>query len=168
MGLIRKTLSISTLGIVNWHSKKERLAAATAELELTRSDLEQATEKHSRIKERLEEAERRAQAAELGAIKGARRARRRGRHDVRATVGRREVATATLRNKLNPLIDSTRETSQRLAAEAEPALHHAVEDAKKQGKKARAEAEKRAKSFRKQATKKAEHARERASELTRS
>ena len=170
MGLIRKTLSISTLGLVSWHSKKERLAAVSAELDLTRADLEQATEKHAKARERLAEAERRAREAELLALRDARRARRSGRKEIRSKVGRRRVAAATLRDKVNPLLDSTRESTQRFAAEHQPALDDAVSEAKARGRKARAAAEKRAKKLRKRAKATAEETaasvRDRADELT--
>ncbi|MGK2928875.1 MAG: hypothetical protein ACSLFO_04785, partial [Acidimicrobiales bacterium] len=115
MGLIRKTLSISTLGIVNFKSKKDKLAEAHAELALYRSDLEQATEKHALLRSRLTEAEKRAEAAELHAVKGAKSARRRGRKEAQETVGRRQFATASVREKVSPLVDSTLETTHRLA-----------------------------------------------------
>lgn len=170
MGLIRKTLSISTLGLVNWHSKKERLQAVTAELDLTRADLEQATEKHSLARERLADAERRAREAELLALRDTRRARRSARKETRAKLGRRRVATATLRDKVNPLIDSTRESAQRFAAEHEPSLDEAVTKAKQRSRTARAAAEKRAKKLRKRAEKAADHTaetvRERAEQVT--
>lgn len=174
MGLIRKTLSISTLGLVNWHSKKERLRAVTAELDLTRADLEQATEKHSLARERLADAERRAREAELLALRDSRRARRSGRRsgrtETRAKVGRRRFAAATLRDKVNPLVDSTRETAQRFTAEHEPSLDEAVTKAKQRGRKARAAAEKRAKKLRKRAEKAVDHTaetlRERAEQIT--
>jgi hypothetical protein len=170
MGLIRKTLSISTLGLVNWKSKKERLREAEAELELTRSDLEQATEKHGLIRQRLEAAERRAQEAELHALRDAKHARRLGRKETRAKVGRGRVAKATLLERVNPLVDATRESTQRFAAEHEPQLHDAVTEATRCGRKARAEASKRAKELRKRAEKAADHTadsvRDRAEQLT--
>lgn len=170
MGLIRKTLSISTLGLVNWKSKKEKLAEANAELELIRSDLEQATEKHSLLRDRVLEAEKRAQESELAALRDARRARRGGRRETRARVGRRNLAAATLREKVNPLVDSTRETTQRFAKDLEPSVNNALDGAKKRGRKARADAEKRAKKLRKRTRKSAEQAadsvRAKADELT--
>ena len=117
MGLIRKTLSISTLGLVRWRSRKEELAEARAELELTRADLAQATEKHALLRDRVVDAEKRAKEAELHAIhdarKASRRGRRGGRREERSRLGRRQVAVATLRDKVNPLVDTTRETTQR-------------------------------------------------------
>lgn len=167
MGLIRKTLSISTLGIVNWKSKKEKLAEANAELELYRSDLEQATQKHSLLRDRLTDAEKRAEEAELQALRDAKSARRKGRKQVTDTVGRRQLAAATVRERVTPLVESTRETTHRLAKDLEPS----IDDARKRGRKARADATKRAKKLRKKTKKSAEHAAEsmraRADELTR-
>ena len=167
MGLIRKTLSISTLGIVDWKSKKEKLAEANAELELYRSDLEQATEKHSLLRDRLTKAEKRAEEAELQALHDAKSAQRKGRKQVMDTVGRRQLAAAVMRDKVTPLVDSTRETTHRLAMDLEPS----IDEARKRGRKARADAEKRAKKLRKETKKSAEHAagsmRARAEELTR-
>ena len=41
MGIIRKTLSVTTLGFVGWKSKKELLAETEADLAAARADLEQ-------------------------------------------------------------------------------------------------------------------------------
>jgi chromosome segregation ATPase len=158
MGLIRKTLSISTLGLVSWRSKKEELAEARAELDLTRADLEQATEKHARLRDRVIAAEKRAEEAELHALRDARKAGRRGRRgerremEMKSRLGRRQVAVATLRGKVNPLVDTTRETTHRIAKDIEPQ----VEEARKRGRKARADAEKRARELRERTKRAAE------------
>lgn len=142
MGLIRKTLSISTLGLVSWRSKKEQLREANETLDLTRADLQQATEKHALARERLTEAERRAEQAELGALKDSRRARWAGRRDVTSRVGLGRVALATIKDAVAPVVESANETRHRLAAEVEPAVEDAVSKAKNRGARARKRAEK--------------------------
>ena len=168
MGIIRKTLSISTLGLVSWRSKKEQLREATEQLELTRADLEQAAEKHSRLRSKLDEAERRVQEAELGALRDARVARRAGRSEARRRLGRGRVAFGAVRDVVEPLVDQTRDAGRRIAADVQPALDSASKRARKQQRKARAKADKRAKKLRKRGGQMADDMRERAEELVHS
>lgn len=121
MGLIRKTLSISTLGLVGWRSKKELLRDAEAELESARADLERTTKKESLLKERLLDAERRAEEAQLTALRDARVARRRGARRARkADGGTVKSMLGTVRDVGSSMADSTRATKTRLAADLEP------------------------------------------------
>ncbi len=165
MGIIRKTLSISTLGLVSWRSKKEQLRDATEQLELTRTDLAQATEKHSLLRDRLDDAERRAEQAELEALRDARVARRAGRREARHRFGRGRTTIATLRDAIEPVVEQTRDAGRRIAADVEPAVERASKRAKKQSRRARAKADKRAKALRARSKQAAETVRERAEEL---
>ncbi len=109
MGAIRKTLSISTLGLVSWRSKKEKLRAANAKLEATQADLEEATEKQSLLRSRLDEAKHRVEAAKLDSLHEAKAARRAGRRDARRRIGTGRYVRATLRDTLEPVVDSGRD-----------------------------------------------------------
>lgn len=128
MGAIRKTLSISTLGLVDWRSKKERLRRAETDLEIT-------TKKEELLKQRLLAAEERAEAAEATALREARRGKRSRR--LAGTLG-------SVRTAGSSVVDSTLETKNRVAAEIEPALAGATSDVRRRGRSARKAAEKRA------------------------
>lgn len=150
MGAIRKTLSISTLGLVNWSSKKERLRRAETELEVT-------AKKEELLKERLLRAEERAAEAEQTALREARRGKRSRRF---------AGALGSARTAGSSVVDSTLEAKNRVAAEIEPALAGAASDVKRRGRSARTAAEKRSaelqaqsKKARKRAAKKSAKAR---------
>ena len=151
MGAIRKTLSISTLGLVNWSSKKERLQRAEADLEIT-------AKKEELLKERLLRAEERAAEAEQTALREARRGKR-----SRRLAG----ALGSVRTAGSSVVDSTLETKNRVAAEIEPAIAGAASDVKRRGRSVLTAAEKRAaevqaqsKKSRKRAAKKSAKSRE--------
>ena len=153
MGLIRKTMSISTLGLVSWDSKKERLRAAEAELEAARGDLERTSKKEALLKERVLAAERRAEEAELAAIRDARKAGRRGARRARVEQsGPLGGVLGTVRDLSSSVADSTRETKTRLAADLEPRL----DELHAKTARARKKAAKRTKKARKRALKKGE------------
>jgi len=86
VGLIRKTLSVSTLGIVDFRSKKEQLRRAEKAHRAARAELVGEQAARSTADQRIAAAEKRARQAELLALqqakkadiaKGGRRARRR-------------------------------------------------------------------------------------------
>ena len=134
MGLIRKTLSVSTLGLVNWNSKKERLRAANEELELTRADLEQATEKHSLIRSRLADAERRAEKAELGMLHTARRKNRAARR--RARMEAVETAVGDAKRRGSSAIDAAEQRAAELRTQGRRAAKKARKRAAKSAEQA--------------------------------
>ncbi|HJR25630.1 MAG TPA: hypothetical protein VJ804_09165, partial [Acidimicrobiales bacterium] len=72
MGVIRKTASISTLGLVKFRSKKERLKRAEAAERIANDELEAEKAARAAADERVAEAERRAKKAELAALHEAR------------------------------------------------------------------------------------------------
>src|SRR5262245_18752112 len=78
MGIIRKTASISTLGLISFRSKKEKLRRAETAHRTALDELASEQAAHAAADERLTEAERRATRAELTALKEAKVARRRG------------------------------------------------------------------------------------------
>ena len=144
MGAIRKTMSIATLGLVGWTSKKDRLREAEAELAAAREDLDRTTRKEALLKERLLDAERRVEQAELGALKGARKARRRGER-----VAKREHG-AGITGLLDNVVEDTRRRSKDVramaearAAELEARTERAAKQARKRYDKATRKAVKR-------------------------
>jgi len=85
MGLIRKTASISTLGLISFRSKKELLRRAEKERRAAEAEVERTRRAREALDVRLAETEKRARAAELqaqqqakqaGVARGSRRARR--------------------------------------------------------------------------------------------
>ena len=138
MGIIRKTLSITTLGLVGWKSNKELLAEAEAELATTRADLEQTSAVRSSLQERLADVEKRLTGTELLALKEAKAARkaerRRHRADVLSSAGKEAEARAA----------KARKEAEARAEEARAKLHHASKSARRSARKAAKRARKRA------------------------
>ncbi|MBK5222510.1 MAG: hypothetical protein JJE52_06490 [Acidimicrobiia bacterium] len=91
MGVIRKTLSIGTLGLVSFRSKKERLRRAEGELADAERELEKEHKARDEADSRVESALKRAKRAELDALHEAqvatkeRRRRKRGKRAKKAT-----------------------------------------------------------------------------------
>ena len=115
MGLIRKTLSISTLGLVSWRSKKEKLREANDLLDLTRADLDQATEKHALARERLTDSRTRAPSgpnSTASATPG--RPGGPGAARSRSKIGRGRVALGAVRDAVEPVVRSANEARERV------------------------------------------------------
>jgi hypothetical protein len=117
MGLIRKTASISTLGLVSFRSKKERLKRAEAAERIAHDELDAEKAARTAADERVAEAERRARKAELAALHEARVAARRGhrlraaRHEragarYRRARKRAQTAESTIRDTVGGLVDA--------------------------------------------------------------
>ncbi|QGG93769.1 hypothetical protein [Actinomarinicola tropica] len=177
MGLIRKTLSISTLGLVSWRSKKERIRRAEKALADAEADLEREHQAREAADGRLSEALKRAKKAELDAIQEAEAAgkerRRRKRHDKAAAAAtmkaarkpksrrakrKAEKARGRRTERLKKDADEiTRRARQRIE-EAEKALGPRLETASVKAKSAGADAVERTHAM-------AEKVRERAEEL---
>ncbi len=117
MGLVRKTLSISTLGLVNFRSKKELLARAEADLGAATDELDREHRARAAAEARIAVAERRSKAAELQALHAAKKAAR--------LRGKKGKQARTLLDRLNEA-----------AAVAEPKLRDAAEEAGKRGRRA--------------------------------
>jgi hypothetical protein len=81
MGLVRKTASIGTLGLIRFRSKKERLARATGERDRALSQLALVRESSDASKRRARKAERRARRSELQLLAAG--TRRRGKRRLR-------------------------------------------------------------------------------------
>jgi hypothetical protein len=126
MGMIRKTLSISTLGLVNFRSKKELLRRAEADLDAATTELEREHAARAAYESRVGLAERRTRQAELQALQAAKKAAK-----LRGKKGKR---ARTLAERLGEVLDA-----------AEPKVRSGAEEAKVRGRKARKRAEKAAK-----------------------
>src|SRR3546814_18594570 len=79
LGIIRKTLSISTLGIVPFRSKKELLHRAEQGQQAAQEELAVVQAARAAADRRVADAERRAKQAELVAVHEAKIVRQRGR-----------------------------------------------------------------------------------------
>lgn len=160
MGLIRKTLSISTLGLVGWKSKKELLAETEAELEQTRTglgttqaELEEARQRRLALEEALEQTRAQLTAAELQTLRDVGRARRRGQWEQR--LRKRKGSVARAKKLAQPIIRSTIEAGERAGERVVTDAEPVVQDARTRGRAARARAEKQATELRERAGKRA-------------
>lgn len=128
MGIIRKTLSVTTLGLVGWKSKKQRLAEAEAELALTRADLEQTSAIRSALQERLDKVEHKLKGRELDVLESAKSARKDERRRARREKAEAKAAEA-------------RKQAEARAEEARARLHKTSANLQKRSKSARKAAE---------------------------
>lgn len=126
MGLVRKTLSISTLGLVNFRSKKELLRRAEADLDAATTELEREHAARAAYESRVGLAEKRTRQAELQALQAAKKAAK-----LRGKKGKR---ARSLAERLGEVLDV-----------AEPRVRAGAEEAKVRGRRARKRAEKAAK-----------------------
>lgn len=146
MGVIRKTLSITTLGLVGWKSKKELLAETEAELASTRSDLEQTSALRSTLQDRLDAMEQRLSATELESIHDAKAARRDEKRRFRRrrleAVGKDAEARASKARELaERRAAKARKQAEARAEEARARFEGASKSARKAAKRARKRAE---------------------------
>ena len=68
MGIIRKTMSVGTLGLVSFRSKKEKLRKAEAQAETAAADLLREHQARELAEQRVAKAEKKAREAELLAV----------------------------------------------------------------------------------------------------
>ena len=147
MGIIRKTVSIGTIGIVPFRSKREQLRRA--EKAHREAEAELAGEHAARIEvdRRLAEAEKRARQAELLALQQAKKAevasgRRRDRrrearkHAKEAIEDLVASASPAVEERAKELSRRSRKAAKRAAKKAEAAAEEARKQAKKQGRRA--------------------------------
>ena len=139
MGLIRKTLSVTTLGLVGWKSKKELLRETEADLAATRAELEETSALRAALEDRLGTTERKLSAAELeavGAAKKARRAerRRQQRERLEAKLGsvthEAEARAQETRAKLEKTTRKARKQAEKTAKEARKRAEHLADEAR--------------------------------------
>ena len=96
MGVIRKTLSIGTLGAVSFRSKKERLRRAERAQRAAEAALDDEHAARVSAEDRAGTVEKHARRAET--VERGRRARRRARKAARRAVGRAKGAAASARD----------------------------------------------------------------------
>ena len=139
MGLIRKTLSVTTLGLVGWKSKKELLRETEADLAATRAELEETSALRAALEDRLGTTERKLSAAEVeavGAAKKARRAerRRQQRERLEAKLGsvthEAEARAQETRAKLEKTTRKARKQAEKTAKEARKRAEHLADEAR--------------------------------------
>ena len=102
MGLVRKTMSIGTLGLVHYRSADERaLRKAQKELGAANADLERERSARAEAEEGISRAQERAHAAEVEARKAARAAsRHRGRK------GKKAQKNQTVLDRIGPMVEA--------------------------------------------------------------
>jgi hypothetical protein len=144
MGLIRKTASISTLGLVKFRSKKERLRRAESAQQAAELDLAAEQAARTAADKRVSDAERRAKQAELAALHEAKLAqrRRRHRHEDRAR-GRRRARRKAGRKTRHAEV-TMRESVSDLVSAAQPVVAAGAEKARRGGRAARRQAKRAA------------------------
>lgn len=137
MGIIRKTVSISTLGLVPFRSRKELLRRAerdrrAAEAQLAREQMARAV-----LDQRVAEAEKRVQKAELTAMHEAKLAAKARGKGARGRRGRRARKTALERfgdlvEGAQPIVEEQAKAMGRRARKAAKASRHAAERAQRE------------------------------------
>ena len=152
MGLIRKTVSISTLGIVPFRSKKEQLRRAKRAHDDAVADLEREKGARSSADTKVAAAEKRAVEAELQALQVAKRLAKvkKSADDDRRTrrQARRQAAAAALTTAASTAeatASSAAAEAVKLGRRARKRAEKAAVDAQKMGRRARKRAEKAAK-----------------------
>ena len=148
MGVIRKTLSISTLGIIDFRSKKEQLRRAEKAHRVARAELVGEQAARSAADKRIGAAEKRAHQAELLALQQAKKAdvARGKRRDRRRAAGSQAMdaieglVTANLpgvEERAKDLGRRGRKAAAKATKRAEAAAAEARKRARKQGKRAK-------------------------------
>lgn len=114
MGIIRKTASIATLGLVNFRSKAELLERARTDRDRTQSTLDKLAGRQADLKEQLDQSRKRAEKAELDLLAGERKRRR--------------------RRKAEDALDSAVDTGRRARRKAKKAARKAARSAEAQAR----------------------------------
>ena len=142
MGVIRKTASIATLGIIPFRSKKEQLRRAEKAYRAAEAELVGEQAAREQVDKRLAAAEKRARQAELLALQESKKADvARGKRKARRMTARAEAVAAIedLIGSAAPAVEErAKELSRRgrkAAAKASKRAEAAAEDARKQAKK---------------------------------
>ena len=125
MGVIRKTLSIGTLGVVSFRSKKEQLRRAERSQRGAEMALEAEHSARLAAEDRITKAEKRLKRANAEAAQAATRLEEAKRRDRRTRRTRRKDRAAEVRATLEPMVRSGVEN-----------VRHAGADATKRGRRA--------------------------------
>jgi chromosome segregation ATPase len=123
MGIIRKTLSVTTLGVVGWKSKKELLAETESDLAAARADLAETSAVRAALQERLESVEHKLKGSELHALHDAKSARRDERRRMRK--GQAEAKAAKARKQAEARAEEARARLQKTSKSARKAAERA-------------------------------------------
>lgn len=149
MGLIRKTASISTLGLISFRSKKELLRRAEKDRRAAEAEVERTRTARAALDARLVETEKRARQAEAVArqranpddgAKGGRRARRKAAANQAIDAVEDFVSTAApqVEQRAKELGRRGRKAAEKAAKQAEAMAEKAQKQARKRGKEAKA------------------------------
>jgi hypothetical protein len=136
MGVIRKTASISTLGLVNYRSKKELLKRAEKDRDSAQTELAQAKLARDVLDERVSATEKRAHRAELKALQQAKKAdgaKRKQRRRARKS----GINLDAVEEQAKELSRRGRRAAAKAAKQAEVAAAKAQKSASKQGRRAK-------------------------------
>jgi hypothetical protein len=148
VGVIRKTVSISTLGIVDFRSKKEQLRRADKAHRAAQAELIGEQAARAAADKRIAAAEKRARQAELLALQQAKKAdvasgKRRDRRKaaasqaIEAIEGFVSASTPVVEERAKDLGRRGRKAASKAAKRAEAAGAEARKQARKQGRRAR-------------------------------
>lgn len=140
MGVIRKTLSISTLGIIDFRSKKEQLRRAEKAQRSARAELAGEQAARAAADRRIAAAERRARQAELVALQQAKKA---------------EVASGKRRDRRRAKANQAIDAIEEFVTSNAPVLEEHAKDLGRRGRKAAAKAAKQAEAAAEKASKQA-------------
>jgi chromosome segregation ATPase len=137
VGIIRKTLSVTTLGLVGWKSRKELLREAEADLAATRADLEETSAVRTALQERLEKVEHKLQGSDLDALQSARAARKDERRQMRRKKAEAQAARARKQaeakaEEARARLDKTSKSARKAAERARKRAEHLAGDARQQ------------------------------------
>jgi hypothetical protein len=144
MGIIRKTVSVGTLGIVPFRSKRELLKRAEKDRKAAEAELQREHVARAEADRRIAEAERRMQKAELTALHEAKAAakakgrRKRGRKG-RAARGRDMIEDMVAAAR--PMVEEQAKHAGRRAKKAAERSRKAAETAQREAAKAAAAAQ---------------------------
>lgn len=165
MGIIRKTLSISTLGVVPFRSKRELLRRAENARRAAASQLEREHAARAEADRRVAAAEKRMRGAELTALHEAKVAakakakrRRRGRRTALERFG-------DLVEGAQPVVEEQAKAVTRRARRAAKTSRHAAERAQRKAHRSRRHARRKMKELEATIAPRVEAAAERAAEL---
>jgi hypothetical protein len=157
MGIIRKTLSISTLGIVSFRSKKELLRRAEKDRRAAESELDREQAARVEADRRVAAAEKRVQQAELTALREAKvaaKAKTKAKGSSRR--GRRRA-----RRRGGDQLSGAREMLGDLVAAAQPVVQDQAKAAGRGARKAAKAARQTADTAQREATRRGRRARAR-------
>ena len=158
MGAIRKSVSVMTLGMVPFRSKKERLRQAEEAAELAELELRKEQEARSEADHRVAVADERARVAERRLLREAKAGRSRRRRDRGRSAP--SAAASRVTDAVEDLVERTtkaaRKDTKRSGKAAKKEAKRAAKSAKRKvveptGRKAKKEAKRAAKSAKKEA-----------------